>query len=116
MNSEFFEALALLEKEKGIPMEYLIEKIAGAISIAVKRDMGGSEDNVVEIDPANQRFYVAVRKTVVEDIEDPTTEILMADAAKYNKHAMVGEVVEIPLETKEFGRIAAQAAKHVTAR
>ena len=113
MNSEFFEALALLEKEKGIPMEYLIEKIAGAISIAVKRDMGGSEDNVVEIDPANQRFYGAVRKTVVEDIEDPTTEILMADAAKYNKHAMVGEVVEIPLETKEFGRIAAQAAKHV---
>lgn len=113
MNSEFFEALACLEKEKGIPMEYLIEKISNAIGIAVKRDMGGTEDNIIEIDPATQRFYVAVRKLVVEDVEDPTIEINLADAAKYSKSANVGDYVEIPLETKQFGRIAAQAAKHV---
>ena len=67
MNHEFFEALALLEKEKGIPAEYLIEKIQNAISIAIKRDLG-AEDNIVEIDPATERFYVAVRKTVVEEV------------------------------------------------
>lgn len=71
MNKEFFEALAMLEKEKGIPMQYLIEKIEAAISIAIKRDENGAEDNVVEINPETGRFYVAVRKTVVEEIEDP---------------------------------------------
>ena len=113
MNKEFFEALAMLEKEKGIPMQYLIEKIEAAISIAIKRDENGAEDNVVEINPETGRFYVAVRKTVVEEIEDPANEILKAEAAKYNKTAAVGDIIEIPLETKDFGRIAAQAAKHV---
>ena len=112
-NKEFFEALALLEKEKGIPMQYLVEKIQNAISIAVKRDAGGSEDNIVEIDPVTGRFFVAIRKMVVEDVEDPATEITVDDAAKHTKNAAVGEMVQIPLETKEFGRIAAQAAKHV---
>ncbi len=90
MNKEFFEALAMLEKEKGIPMQYLIEKIEAAISIAIKRDENGAEDNVVEINPETGRFYVAVRKTVVEEIEDPANEILKAEAAKYNKTAAVG--------------------------
>ncbi len=113
MNQEFFEALALLEKEKGIPMEYLVEKIKNAIAIAVRRDVGGNDDNVVEIDPDTGRFFVAVRKQVVEDVTNPATEILAKDAAKYDKKAVVGDFVQIPLETKEFGRIAAQAAKHV---
>ena len=113
LNQEFFEALAMLEKEKGIPMQYLIEKIEAAISIAIKRDEDGAEDNVVEIDPETGRFYVAVRKTVVEEIEDPGSEILKEEAAKYRKNAMVGDIIEIPLETHDFGRIAAQAAKHV---
>ena len=113
LNQEFFEALAMLEKEKGIPMQYLIEKIEAAISIAIKRDEDGAEDNVVEIDPETGRFYVAVRKTVVEEIEDPGSEILKEEAAKYKKNAMVGDIIEIPLETHDFGRIAAQAAKHV---
>ncbi len=112
MNSEFFEALALLEKEKGIPAEYLLEKIKNAISIAIRRD-ANAEDNIVEIDPAHQRFYVAVRKQVVEEVEDPASEILPDQAKRYNSKAMVGDIVEIPLETKDFGRIAAQAAKHV---
>ena len=113
MNSEFFEALTSLEKERGIPASYLIEKISNAIAIAIKRDMGGSDNTIVEIDPANNRFYVAVRKTVVEEVTDPETEITLADATKYSKVAHVGGVVEIPLETKQFGRIAAQSAKHV---
>ena len=59
MNKEFFEALELLEKEKGIPVEYLVEKIKNAINVAVKRDMGGYEDNIVEIDMKKKTFYVA---------------------------------------------------------
>ena len=113
INSEFFEALALLEKERGIPMTYLIEKISNAIAVAIKRDMGGSENTIVEIDPVKRRFYVAVRKQVVEEVEDPENEITLQDATKYSKVAHVGGMVEISLETKQFGRIAAQSAKHV---
>ncbi|MBP0963377.1 MAG: transcription termination/antitermination protein NusA, partial [Oscillospiraceae bacterium] len=112
MNHDFFEALGLLEKEKGIPAEYLIEKIRNAISIAIKRDLG-SEDNIVDIDPKNETFYVAVRKTAVKEVEDPMCEIELAAARKYSKSAGEGDIVEIPLQTKEFGRIAAQSAKHV---
>lgn len=111
-NQEFFEALFLLEKEKGIPVGYLIEKITNAIQIAVKRDMG-NEDNIVDIDPERNRFYIAMRKQVVEEITDPAFEILPEEAARYQLGAMPGSVVEIPLETKQFGRIAAQSAKHV---
>ena len=113
MNTEFFEALTLLEKEKGIPADYLLEKIKAAIAIAVKRDYGGSENGLVEIDPEKGKFQVAIRKTVVEAVENPNTEILLNDAYKYDKKAEIGSVVDIPLETKQFGRIAAQAAKHV---
>lgn len=113
MNTDFFEALSLLEKEKGIPKEYLLEKIKTAIVIAIRRDGEGEEDSVVEIDPETGRFYVAFRKDVVEDIEDPTRQILLEQALKYDKKATIGGTVEIPMETKEFGRIAAQAAKHV---
>lgn len=114
MNSgEFFEALAMLEKEKGIPMEYLLEKIKNAIAIALKRDNEGAADSIVEIDPETGRFYVAFRKTVVENVEDPSTEISLEGALRYNKKAAIDSVVEIPMETREFGRIAAQAAKHV---
>ncbi|MDL2232609.1 transcription termination factor NusA [Ruminococcaceae bacterium OttesenSCG-928-L11] len=113
MNTEFFEALALLEKEKGIPMEYLLEKIKNAIAIAVKRDGEGTEESIVEIDPETGRFYVAFRKTVVEEVEDPSNEILLDQARHIDSKAMLGSVIEIPMETKKFGRIAAQAAKHV---
>ncbi len=113
MNTEFFEALALLEKEKGISAEYLLEKIRNAISIAVKRDFGGVESVVVDIDPVRSRFDVSITKNVVDTIENPATEILIEDARKYDANATLGDTVEIHLETKDFGRIAAQTAKHV---
>ena len=113
MNTEFFEALTMLEKEKGIPIDYLLEKIKNAILIAIRRDGEECEDSIVEIDPESGRFYVAFRKTVVEQVEDPANEILLEQARSYNKRAALGSVVEIPMETQKFGRIAAQAAKHV---
>ncbi len=113
MNAEFFEALALLEKEKGISVEYLCEKIENAIAIAIRRDYIGTEDVKVIIDPETKAFEVAIRKLVVEEVEDPANQILLDKAVKYSKKAQLGDIVDIPLETKEFGRIAAQTAKHV---
>lgn len=113
MNSEFFDALIDLAREKGISKEQLIEKIKNAIAIAIKRDVGGTDENVVEIDPDAGRFYVAVRKVAVTEVENPSTEILLEQAYEYDPSVTEGGQIEIPLETKEFGRIAAQAAKHV---
>ncbi len=112
-NNEFFEALSLLEKEKGISAALLAEKIATAIGNAIRRDMGASDDSLVEIDPATRHFYVAMRKEVVEEIFDPAQEILPEEAKKYDSSATLGDMVEVPLDTKQFGRIAAQTAKHV---
>ena len=112
-NAEFFEAVRLLEQEKGIPADYLIEKIRTAIVLAVRRDFGAKENVNVIMDPETNEFRVLVQKTVVEELEDPDVELLPEQALKYKKNAMVGDVVEIELETKQFGRIAAQSAKHV---
>ncbi len=112
-NTEFFEALRLLEKEKGIPADYLIEKIQAAIIIAVKRDFGGKDNIRVVMDADTNTFAVSISKTVVEEIVDPDEEMIVEQAVKYKKSAKVGDVIEVPLETKKFGRIAAEAAKHV---
>ena len=113
MNREFFEALELLEKEKGIPADYLLEKIENAIVIAVKRDYAGVNDVIVNIDKDKESFDVAIRKTVVESVEDPSNEILPEEAVKLDKTVQVGGTVDVYLQTKQFGRIAAQTAKHV---
>ncbi len=112
-NAEFFEALKLLQKEKGIEGDYLLEKIHAAIVIAVKRDFGGKENINVVMDPATNEFSVSLRKTVVDEVEDPDEQMLPEEAARNDKNPKDGEVVDIQLETKQFGRIAAQTAKHV---
>ena len=112
-NAEFFEALKLLQKEKGIEGDYLLEKIHAAIVIAVKRDFGGKENINVVMDPATNEFSVSLRKPVVDEVEDPDEQMLPEEAARYVKNPKVGDVVDIQLETKQFGRIAAQTAKHV---
>ena len=112
-NNEFFEALALMEKEKGIAAEYLAEKVATAITTSVRRDYGGKEIVFCDIDVAERTFQVYVRKNVVAEIEDPDTDILKEQAAKIRKGAKVGDTVDIQLDTSQFGRIAAQTAKHV---
>jgi N utilization substance protein A len=112
INSEFFEALKALEKERGVPMTYMIEKIQNAVSIAVKRDVNGGENNIVEIDPEKERLFVAVRKQVVERVEDQSIEIGLSAAREIKPDAVVGDIIEIELEPKLFGeRIAAMSAK-----
>ena len=113
MNQEFFEAVKMMEKEKGIPAEYLYEKIQNAIVVAVKRMYKGKDIVFCEINPDKYEMVVVVRKNVVEEILDEDTDILVENAKKYKSAARPGDIIEIPLETKEFGRIAAQTAKHV---
>lgn len=113
MNQEFFEAVKMMEKEKGIPAEYLYEKIQNAIVVAVKRMYNGKDVVFCEINPDKYEMNVVLRKNVVEDILDEDTDITVQEAKRYKPTARAGEIVEIPLETKQFGRIAAQTAKHV---
>lgn len=116
MNADFFNALDLIEKEKGIPRGYMQEKIRQALLTAFKRDNPDYEDNVeILMDESKKNFSVTVLKTVVEESEyvNDATQILQDEANRYDKKAQIGDVVRIPVETKKFGRIAAQAAKQV---
>ena len=114
MNAEFFEALAMLEKERGLPADYLLEKIKNAIVIAVKKAYEVEDENVsVVIEPDQGKFSGSLLKTVVEEVEDPATEISLEEAQQKKKSCKAGDEYAIPLKTKDFGRIAAQTAKHV---
>ena len=113
MNAEFFSALELLEKEKGIDADFLLEKICNAIAIAAKRDYGSGDNIIVEADRGKNELKVMIRKKVVEEVENPETEMTLESAKTYRQRARIGSMIDIPLETKKFGRIAAQTAKHV---
>ena len=113
MNKEFFEAVALMEKEKGIPAEYLYEKIQSAIVVAVKKEYNGKDVITCEIDPEKSEMNVYYSRTVVDEVEDPDAEISLEDAQEIKKKYKVGDIVKVKLGKKDFGRIAAQTAKHV---
>lgn len=115
MNKEFFEAVALMEKEKGIPADYLCEKIADAIVKAARKDYNGADVVFCDIDAEAHLFRVYVKKPIVadEDFVDPYAEASIEDALEYMENPQVGEYLEYDLDTMKFGRIAAQTAKHV---
>ena len=110
---EFFAALKVMEEEKGVPQEYLAEKIANAIVVALRKDYGGKDIVSCTVDPENMIFAVTVRKEVVDEIEDPISQILRDEAVKIDTKAVENGFVDIKLDTKQFGRIVAQTAKHV---
>ena len=112
MNAEIFAALAQLEKERGIPQQYMIDKITQALVAAYKKDKEGYTDNVfVEDEDGDLKMYV--QKEVVDDVLTPATEISLDAARKINKHAELGDLVNVDVRTQNFGRIAAQTAKQV---
>ncbi len=112
MNAEIFEALAQLEKERGIPKDYMLEKITQALVAAYKKDKNGYTDNVF-VDTSDGSMRIYVQKEVVDDVITPATEITLEAARKIDKHAQLGDLVNVDVETKSFGRIAAQTAKQV---
>lgn len=111
--AELMEALTLLAKEKGIEAEVLVEKIKAALVIAIKKDYPRSENINFDIDLAKGKFDVAILKNVVETVEDPANEIALEDARAVSKRLNVGDMCPLKLDTKHFGRIAAQTAKQV---
>ncbi len=113
MNKEFFEAVALMEKEKGIQADYLYEKISEAIVKAARKDYNNKEVVACTINPEKYEIRVFLNLNIVDEIMDEDTDILLEDALKYRADAKVGEMLEIDLDTMKFGRIAAQTAKHV---
>ena len=113
MSKEFFEAVKMLEAEKGISADYLYEKISAAIVVAANRNYNGKDIVHCDIDPETQKIKVYIRKNVVEEIEDPDTDLTLEQAQLIRKSAKVGKTIDIPLKTKDFGRIVVQTAKHV---
>ena len=114
MNADFFEAIEDIEKEKGIPRGYMYDKIKQAMLAAFRRDNPECEDNVeIILEEDKKRIEMNVIKTGVDEVEDPSHEIGLEAAKKISKRAKVGDELHVPVETKKFGRIAAQAAKQV---
>ncbi|MBR6743001.1 MAG: transcription termination/antitermination protein NusA [Clostridia bacterium] len=112
-NKEFFEALAFMGAEKGIPVEYIADKISSAIVVALRKDYGTTENIICTIDPETETFKVILRKDIVDEVEDSRVQILRDEAVSQYKAGPEAEFVEIEMDTRQFGRIVAQTAKHV---
>ena len=114
MNADFFKAIEDIEKENGIPRVYMYEKIRKAMMTAFERDNPECVDNVeIILDEESKKVEMNVMKTVVNEVEDPAHEINIDAAKKVSRRAKLGDLLAIPVDTKQFGRIAAQAAKQV---
>ena len=111
-NAEFFEALRLMEEERGIPQKFIAEKIADAIIVAARKDFGGNEIVSCVIDPENKIFTVSARKTVVDEVVDPYTEISKEAAVAIDTNAIENGFVDIVLDPRKFGRVVAQNSKN----
>lgn len=113
MNIEFIEALHDLEKEKGISTDVLLEAIEAALISAYKKNFASLQNVRVQIDRSTGEVKVFARKDVVETTGDTRTQISLADARKIDPNYNLGDVVEIEVTPRDFGRIAAQTAKQV---
>ena len=113
--AEIFAALALLEKERNIPQTFMMEKIIQAITTAYKRDHDGVENVIVDVDEEHQDLKMFVQKTVVdeEDYVDPANEMTVEEAKRLSAKYEIGDIVNIPVDKMEFGRIAAGNGKQV---
>ena len=112
---EIFAALAMLEKERGIPQTFMMDKIIQAVTTAYKRDHKDVENVIVDVDEEHQRLKMYVQKNVVaeEDYVDPFNEIPVEEAKTISAKYEIGDVVNIPVDNTEFGRIAAGNGKQV---
>ena len=113
MNTELMEALNILEKEKNISKEVLLEAIEQSLIQACKNHFGKADNVKVSINPETCVFSVYAEKTVVENVEDPILEISLTNAKMMDTKYEVGDTVHVPIQSKQFGRIATQNAKNV---
>ena len=112
-NNELLEALNILEKEKNISKDTLLEAIENSLITACKNHFGKSDNVKVNMNPETCEYHVFQEKTVVEQVEDPCTEISLANARMEDSKYELGDIVKVEVKSKEFGRIATQNAKNV---
>ena len=110
---EIFAALAMLEKERGIPQNFMMGKIIQALTTAYKRDHEGVENVIVDVDEEKHDLRMYVQKEIVEEVMDPANEISLEEAKHISARNELGGVVNFPVENVEFGRIAAGNGKQV---
>lgn len=113
MNAEFIQALAQIEKEKGISKEILIEAVENSLITACKNNFGAATEVKVTIDRENGDMAVFTEKVVVDIVENDQVEIALEDAIVTNPGFKIGDIVQEEIMPKNFGRIAAQKAKQV---
>ena len=114
MNKELFKAIDQIEQEKGIPADYMLEKVEAALMSAARKAFGTADNVMVNIDKDKQTIKLYQIKTIVETVEDEATEVSLQELIeKGSKKAKIGAQIKREVKTKEFGRIAAQAAKQV---
>jgi len=113
MNAKLFDALAELESAKGIPMDYMMEKVEGALVKAAEREIGPTVQVRVALDPVKRDLKVYQQKTVVEEVTDPDCEISLEDAKTLSKRNKLGSVVELKLSPDTFRRLSATAGKQI---
>lgn len=110
----FYEALAALEEEKGIPKEYMLEKIKAAIAATIRRDKNVPQELVeVEFNEAKDKVRVYIKKDIIEQVLNPSSEITLEEARKISKKYKVGDVAQIDVDPSDVGRIAAKVGKNV---
>ena len=110
---EIFAALAMLEKERGIPQDFMMNKIVQALTTAYKRDHEGVENVVVEVNEEKRDLKMFVQKEIVEEVENPGSQISLEEARRISAKYELGGMVRFPVENVEFGRIAAGNGKQV---
>lgn len=113
MNKELLEALEILEKEKNISKETMLEAIENSLLTACKNHYGKADNVKVNINPTTCDFGVIAEKVVVEEVEDPLMQLGIGEAKMISPRYELGDIVQIPIESKSFGRIATQNAKNV---
>lgn len=113
MNSEFIEAINYLERERGINRQILFDAIEAALISAYKRDHSPHENINVLVDRDTGEIHVHKRVTVTEPVEEVDTQISLEDAHKINRAYEVGDILDLVVTPKSYGRIAAQTAKQV---
>jgi N utilization substance protein A len=113
MNTDFIEALHAIETEKGISKEILIDAIEAALISSYKRNFNTAQNVRVDIDRLSGLIKVYARKTVADEVLDPRLEISVDAAREINPNYILGDIVEIEVTPRDFGRIAAQTAKQV---
>ena len=112
-NNELLEALTILEQEKNISKETLLEAIENSLITACKNHFGTSDNVKVNIDPETCEYHVFQEKKVVETVENPVEEISLVNAKMIDSKYELDDIVNIEVKSKEFGRIATQNAKNV---